>query len=70
MLSVNYSLNCVTFDPKGKILQVGKLLTCLISPFVCVDRICEGGSKAGLNLSRPEVKHPCGKCQLYLPGRA
>lgn len=22
MLSVNYSLNCVTFDPKGKILQV------------------------------------------------
>ena len=22
MLSVNYSLNCTTFDPKGKILQV------------------------------------------------
>lgn len=22
MLSVNYSLNCVTFDPKGKILQI------------------------------------------------
>ena len=24
MLSVNYSLNCVTFDPKGKILQVSQ----------------------------------------------
>lgn len=26
MLSVNYSLNCVTFDPKGKILQVLSLV--------------------------------------------
>jgi hypothetical protein len=26
MLSVNYSLNCVTFDPKGKILQVRPIL--------------------------------------------
>lgn len=70
MLSVNYSLNCVTFDPKGKILQVGMPLIYLISPCLCVDRICEGGSKAGLNFSRPEVKHSCGKSQLYLPGRA
>jgi len=22
MLSINYSLNCTTFDPKGKILQI------------------------------------------------
>ena len=27
MFSANYSLNCTTFDPKGKILQVSHPLT-------------------------------------------
>lgn len=44
MLSVNYSLNCVTFDPKGKILQVFISHLKLISPLYVVDWIREGGS--------------------------
>ena len=30
MLSVNYSLNCTTFDPKGKILQVSFIIIQII----------------------------------------
>ena len=70
MLSVNYSLNCVTFDPKGKILQVRICHPKLFSPLFDVDWIREGSSKAGLNLSWSQVWHSCRKCHLYLPGKA
>jgi hypothetical protein len=48
MLSVNYSLGCTTFDPKGKLLQVS------IDYFLIIvtDRIRKRSREARSNLHR------------------
>ncbi len=62
MLSVQYSLNTTTFDPKGKILQVSHPNIVLFSAFVSlimriiIDWLCKRGCQARIYLPRAQVR--------------
>jgi 20S proteasome alpha/beta subunit len=54
MLSVNYSLNCTTFDPKGKILQVqfSFILNAFYQIEYAKEAVKQGSTSLGLKSDR------------------
>lgn len=57
MLSVQYSLNCVTFDPKGKILQVPFTLMMVSQIEYAKEAVKQGSTSLGLKSDRYVVSH-------------